>query len=154
MKKTIKSAFILSLVILSGCAGPRISGHAIPTKIISENPEILSINDEKTREGFQAAVEKWLSKNGKKYSVKPDYSKHEPDKITLEYEGKWSWDLALYLREAEIEAFYNGQRVSSVSFRAPNSLNTNKWGNAEERINLMLDVLFGNLSAVEATQSL
>lgn len=154
MKKINKFAFILSLTVLAGCAGPRISGNAIPSEIISSDPEILSINDAETRDGFQRAVESWLSKNRKKYTVKPDYSKHEPDKITLEYEGKWGWDLALYLREAEIEAFYKGQRVSSVSFKAPNSLNANKWGNAEERINLMLDVLFGKLSAAEATQEL
>lgn len=154
MKKTLRFSFILSLAAMAGCAGPRITGEAIPAEITSVNPEILSINDAETREGFQRAVEKWLSKNGKKYSVKSGHSKHEPDKITLEYEGKWSWDLALYLGEAEIEAFYNGRHVSSVSFRASNNLNTNKWGDAEGRINLMLDVLFGKISAADATRKL
>ena len=154
MLKLAKSCLIVSAILLAGCAGPRITGNSIPTEISSSNPEILSINDRETREGFQKAVEEWLSSNNKNYIVKPDGSKHDLEKITLEYLGKWSWDFTTYLREADIEAYYAGQRVSKVSFRAPNSLNSNKWGNAQERINLMLDVMFGKKSASEATEKL
>ena len=62
--------------------------------------------------------------------------------------------MALYMSKSDIEAFYNGQRVSKVSFKAPNSLNTNKWGNAENRIGLMLDIMFGKKTAKEATSEL
>ena len=154
MLKFVKVSLIVSLVFLSGCAGPRITGKSIPVDIISNNPEVLSINDGETREGFQEVVEGWLESNNKHYTVKSDGSKHDLEKVTLEYSGKWGWDLALYLREADIEAFYAGQRISKVTFRAPNSLNTNKWGSAEDRINLMLDVMFGKKTSSEATADL
>ena len=58
------------------------------------------------------------------------------------------------MNHAEIEAFYDGQSVSKVIFKAPNSLNTKKWGSAEKRIGLMLDILFGKMTAQEATEEL
>jgi len=147
--------FVLGIVILiSGCAGPRYSGTSIPSDILAQDPEILSINDHETRDSFQYAVEKWLADNRYTYVVKPEYSRYDPEKVTIEYVGYWSWDIALYLSSAEVEAFYKGKSVSKVIFKAPNSLNTNKWGVAEARIGLMLDILFGKLTAQEATEEL
>lgn len=79
-------------------------------------------------------------------------SEADTDKITIEYVGNWSWDLALYLREARIEAFHDGQRVGEVVYKAPNSLNTNKFANAEEVIKYMMDIMLGDLNASEATK--
>lgn len=137
-----------------GCAGPRYTGSSIPQDVVSENPDVLSINDAETRDGFQSAVEKWLKNNKKNYVVEPEGSLHDPEKLTIEYVGYWKWDIALFMNESDIEAFYKGQRVSKVSFRAPNSLNANKWGDAEERIGLMLDIMFGEKTAEEATNEL
>lgn len=142
------------LILITGCAGPKITGSKIPSSLLSRNPEILLINDNETRDGFNDAVEGWLKDKGKRYTVKPEYAKHDPSKITIEYVGYWGWDLAMYLERSEIDAFYNGQRVGSVSFKAPNSLNLNKWGNAEQRIRLMLDVLFGEKTAQAASRNL
>ena len=147
--------FILGIVILiSGCAGPRYSGASIPSEVLAQNPEILSIDDHETRDAFQDAVEQWLTTNGYTYIVKPEYSKHDPEKIVIEYEGYWAWDLTMYLRHAEIEAFYKGQSLSKIIYKIPNGLNLNKFGDAEERIGLMLDILFGKITAQEATEKL
>lgn len=141
-------------VMISGCAAPKFSGDSIPENILKENPDVLSINDDETRDGFQEAVEKWLSGNEHPYVVKKENSPHDPEKLTIEYVGYWKWDLALYLSRAEIEAFYKGQRVSKVSFNAPNTLNGKKWGDAEERIGYMLDIMFNKINASEATKNL
>ncbi len=154
MDKAFKSLVILCMLILTGCAGPSITGNAIPQIIIDAKPDILSIDDDETRQGFQQAVEGWLESNGHSYAVAPENSLHDPDKLTIEYEGIWKWDMALYLHQAFIEAFYKGERVSKVSFIAPNSLNTNKWGKGEERIKLMMDVLFGKKTPTDATNNL
>jgi len=148
--------FILGIVILiSGCgAGPKYSGTSIPSEVLAKNPEILSIDDHETRDAFQYAVEKWLIANGYTYVVKPEYSKHDPEKIAIEYVGYWAWDFSMYLRHAEIEAFYKGQSLSKVIYKIQSNLNLNKFGDAEERIGLMLDILFGKMTAQEATEDI
>ncbi len=94
------------------------------------------------------------SRNGSKagaITIRSDRSRHDPDQLTLEYHGEWKWDLAIFLSRANIQAFHDGQRVGSVDFRAPNSLNGNKFGDGAERVKYMMDVLFGRMSASEAT---
>tara|TARA_R110002124_G_scaffold61789_2_gene169054 strand:+ start:2373 stop:2837 length:465 start_codon:yes stop_codon:yes gene_type:complete len=154
MGKAFKLLVIFGVLMVTGCAGPRITGSAIPQNVLDAKPDIISIDDDETRQGFQQAVEGWLASNGLIYTVAPENSLHDPDKLTIEYEGVWRWDMALYLSRAHLEAFYKGQRVSKVSFVAPNSLNTNKWGKGEERIHLMMDVLFGKKSSSDATNDL
>lgn len=147
---------ILTLVLLTslfaGCAGPKYTASPMENKYRNISTRIVIINDEKTREGFQKAMESWLDKNNYKYAVSSDGSKHDPGKLTLEYEGHWGWDLALYLNDAYIEAFQNGQRVGKVEFEAPNSLNGNKFGNAEERIGYMMSILFGQMAEGKANK--
>jgi hypothetical protein len=58
------------------------------------------------------------------------------------------------MNDAYIEAFQNGQRVGKVEFKAPNSLNGNKFGNAEERIGHMMSVLFGRMTEENATKTI
>ncbi|MBY4676125.1 Sbal_3080 family lipoprotein [Marinobacterium arenosum] len=141
-------------MLTSACAAPRYSGSAISQDIHENGTEIVLIKDNETRDGFRQTVENWFKKNNYKYVVKAEGSKHEFDKLTIEYVGKWNWDLALYLSDAKMEAFHQGQRVGEVSYKAPNSLNTNKFSNAEERIEYMLEVLFGKLSDIEATKAI
>ena len=99
-------------------------------------------------------MESWLRNNNYKYVVVPDGSQAELDKLTLEYVGYWGWDVALYMNNAIIAAYNKGQRVGIVQFRAPNSLNLNKFESAEERIGYMMDVLFGKRTIDEANQLL
>jgi hypothetical protein len=145
--------FCLFLVILiTGCAGPRYSGSAIDATIATNKIEVVVIKDDKTKAGFLATIEDWLRKNNYSYVVSPDNSKHNLDKLTIEYIGYWKWDLALYLSDAKIDAFYGGQRMATVDYKAPNTLNGNKFGVGAERIAHMLDVLFGKITAKQATK--
>jgi hypothetical protein len=72
--------------------------------------------------------------------------------IWIKYAFRFNRRLSTY--KAEIEAFHSGQRIGSVNFKAPNSLNPNKWGSGEERIKLMMDVLYGEKIAEEASMEL
>jgi len=153
-KAIVFSSIIASVFFLSGCAGPKITGSSMSSDLASKNYEILLIDDTATRESFSESMESWFKDNNKNYSVKPEHSKHDPEKISVEFVGYWGWDLSPYMKKAEIEAFYDGQRVSRVNFKAPDSLNPKKWGDPEYRIGLMLDVLFGEKTATEATKDL
>ena len=140
----------LLVAVLSGCTAPRYT-----VKPINENDksvEVVIIDDKETRDGFQDTIETWLHDHNYNYTVSPDGSKHDLSKLTLEYVGRWSWDLALFLGKAEITAYHNGQRVGEVKYTAPNNFNGNKWGNGAERISYMMDVLFGDLTTNEVNK--
>ncbi len=142
---------ILFAFVLSACASPNYTGSRIDDKNFDE---VVVIKDLETKIGFLHAIESWLEKHKYNYTVASDGSKHNPDKLTLEYSGIWRWDLAIFLNDAEIEAFRNGQRVGEAKYTAPNNLNMKKYSDAEERINYLMDVLFGEIEANEATKKI
>ncbi|WP_215405407.1 Sbal_3080 family lipoprotein [Vibrio gigantis] len=141
----------LSVLILAGCGAPRYTGSAIPEP--TTEVDVVIVKDAETREGFLNTMETWLQDNDYTYTVVPDKSQHDLDKLTLEYEGHWSWDLALFLKQAEINAYQNGQRVGEVEFKVPYTANPNKFGNATKRIGFMMDTVFGKKTAEEATKA-
>ena len=152
----IKRCFLLTTVLLTiflgGCASPKYNAKPITSDHQNKNIQVVIVNDENTREGFQKAMESWLSKNNYKYTISSDGAQHNLDSLTLEYEGKWGWDLAIYLNDAYIEAFKNGQRVGKVDYKAPNSLSTSKFGKAEQRIGYMMSILFGEMTKDSANK--
>ena len=141
----------LSVLILAGCGAPRYTGSAIPEP--TTEVDVVIVKDAETREGFLNTMETWLQDNDYTYTVVPDKSQHDLDKLTLEYEGHWGWDLALFLKQAEINAYQNGQRVGEVEFKVPYTANPNKFGNASKRIGFMMDTIFGKKTAEEATKA-
>ncbi|CAK3103422.1 Sbal_3080 family lipoprotein [Vibrio crassostreae] len=141
----------LSVLILAGCGAPRYTGSAIPEP--TTEVDVVIVKDAETREGFLNTMETWLQDNDYTYTVVPDKSQHDLDKLTLEYEGHWSWDLALFLKQAEINAYQNGQRVGEVEFKVPYTANPNKFGDASKRIGFMMDTVFGKKTAEEATKA-
>ncbi|CAK1741038.1 MULTISPECIES: Sbal_3080 family lipoprotein [Vibrio] len=141
----------LSVLILAGCGAPRYTGSAIPEP--TTEVDVVIVKDAETREGFLNTMETWLQDNDYTYTVVPDKSQHDLDKLTLEYEGHWGWDLALFLKQAEINAYQNGQRVGEVEFKVPYTANPNKFGNASKRIGFMMDTVFGKKTAEEATKA-
>lgn len=141
----------LSVLILAGCGAPRYTGSAIPKP--TTEVDVVIVKDAETREGFLNTMETWLQDNDYTYTVVPDKSQHDLDKLTLEYEGHWGWDLALFLKQAEINAYQNGQRVGEVEFKVPYTANPNKFGNASKRIGFMMDTVFGKKTAEEATKA-
>lgn len=151
MKKL--SIIVAVLLLVSGCASPRYTSEKVLTEVKPEN-EIVIVKDTKTKEGFLSAVSDWLKENGYSFTVTDDGSNHDLEKVTIEYVGHWKWDLAIFLSEARIEAFHEGQRVGKVNYRAPNTFSTVKFGKARDRIFYMMDVLFGKITASEATKEI
>ncbi len=152
-KIKMKKIIVLSLASLTlvGCGSPRYMGTPVPETNIKS--EIVVVKDNETRSGFQNTIESWLQEHNYSYVVVPDNSKHDLNKLTLEYEGHWGWDLALYLKNAEITAYQGGQRVGEVKFKVPYTANPNKFGDASKRIGFMMDTLFGQMTPEQATQA-
>ena len=153
-KETMKRklfCYIFIITLFTGCAGPRYTGFSIKHP---QKTEVVIIEDKETRIGFRTAMESWLTENDFQYIILPDGSPFDQNKINLEYEGHWNWDLALFLYDARITAFCKGQKVGEVRFKAPNSLNLNKYGHAETRIKFMMDALFAKISFADANNKL
>lgn len=148
--RLICSIFLVSL--LCACAGPRYLGSSSLKS--NEISEVIIVEDAETRKGFLVAIESWLKKNKYTYKVVKDGSKYDFDKLNIEYVGHWKWDLALFLSQAKIEGFYKGERISEVIYKASNNFNFNKYSDAKERINYMMEILFGNMSSDEATKAI
>lgn len=128
-----------SFMIMSGCGKFDVINE--PAKGISQAHNICIIKDGKTREGFSAAMESWLSKEGIKYSVLPVGSDVEICDWSLKYYGLWSWDLALFLSDAEITAFREGKLVGREKLRV-GQWDAHKFEKGEVRIHKMMDMLF------------
>lgn len=141
---------VLSMTLV-GCGAPGYVGSAIPKTNLK--PEVVIVQDAETRSGFLKTMETWLQEHNYAYTVVPDKSKHDLSKLTLEFEGHWSWDVALYLKQAEINAFQGGQRVGEVKFKVPYTANPNKFGDASTRIGYMMDTLFGQMTPEQATKA-
>jgi hypothetical protein len=140
----------LLVAILAGCSGPKYIGSAIEDV---SSAEIVIINDVETRSGFQDAMQDWLFSHNYKFVIKPDGSKHDLDKISLEYVGLWSWDMAIFLADARITAYHKGQQVGEVKYKASNNFNFSKFGDGAERIKHMMDVLFGKITTDEVNKT-
>lgn len=143
--------FFISLLIglVTACGAPRYT--ATPLK--ETYSDIVIVKDNETKAGFLDTMETWLGKKGYNYSVVKEGAARDHDKLVLEYEGKWGWDLALYLKRAYIKAFDGNSKVGSVNFDVPYTANPAKFGKGETRINYMMDVLFGEMTAEEATKT-
>ena len=115
---------------------------------------IVNITNEETRDCFLRTMEDWLTNHNYEYVVKPDNTKHDLDKLNLEYVGIWRWDLALFLNDANISAYKGGQRVGEIKYKAPNNLNMNKYSSAEKRIGYMMDGLFRKSTIDEINEKL
>jgi len=150
-----KTCFVALLIpLLAACAAPRYTGTAIPIEVQTLDPDISLVRHEATREGFRQAIEDWLSKNQYQYKLTESKTRYDNEDLTITYIGHWKWDLAIYLSEATITAFHKGKPVGAVTYQAANNLNTKKFNNAEERIIVMLDILFGKKSLQEAAKSI
>ena len=148
MKKVLWS--VLLVAILTGCAGPRYKGFSS-----IENPsssKVVIRNNPKVRIGFQHAIESWLKAEGYEYTVVQDGSPYDLDKISLEYTALWQFHWISYLGQARITALSKGQKVGQVEYRAPNFLNNNKYGSADERVKYMMAVLFKKMTPEDATK--
>ena len=86
---------MVSLTLI-GCGSPRYTGSSVP--ITNIKPEVVVVQDNDTRPGFLDTIKVWLQDNNYSYIIASDNSKHDLNKLTIEYEGHWGWDLALYLK--------------------------------------------------------
>lgn len=140
MKKYI--FLVLSLVMLSGCG---MAYKHQPINGLSQNDKICIINSIDTKAVFENTMVEWLREHNYQPQVLPANSNIIDCEWTLTYYGKWSWDVAFYLSDAEIKAYRNGNFAGESKFhvRGGNwNASPKKYSKAEPRVKEMMRRLF------------
>ena len=148
--------------LMSGCATNKglvsfdqIKENELKLHQVENNPiEIVILKDEPTRESVLHVLTLWFSENNYKYSVVNTASKAKDEDSIFRYRAWWSWDMALYMRRAEMSLVSNGRVLGSLKFDALQYGGFGKFGNGERRLRILLDALFGKITEEQANKML
>ncbi|MFW5498974.1 MULTISPECIES: Sbal_3080 family lipoprotein [unclassified Maridesulfovibrio] len=139
--KYIKAvALLVVLIAVSGCGKFDVINRSTPDLLQAE--KVCIVNHPDTREGFEAALKQWLTKENINNQVIPASSRSDACEWVLRYYGYWSWDMALFLSDAEIRAYHDGNEAGEVKLRV-GQWDSHKFESGEKRIGKMMDMLSG-----------
>lgn len=136
----MKKLGILLVVFLTGCGATKyyVRGEEA-SKSLNKNIPLVIVENTQTRSGFLESIKNWLEENGFEYTIVSQKPKNIP---YLRYEGKWSWDLTIYLRRGFISLYLDNKMASRCKIEVPNNLNLSKFDKGENKIDIMMDLLF------------
>lgn len=150
----MKPVLIFGLVMfLSACSTIRLENVTQVEKDLIFD-EIVVVNDEETRESVLPVIVNFLTSKGYKVETVGSVADVEPSDYALEYRAWWSWDLALYMSRVHMKMRHNNSIIGNVTYEGRGGLNVNKWGDAERRLEIMLDTLLGNISVEKANKQI
>ena len=142
MKTSYLCFVLVGAMLLCGCA---ITHDYKPAAGIKNASVINIIDNSGTRKGFLDAMKSWLDENGHKYNILSSNNSKDREGWVLTYDGKWSWDITIYLSKAVIEAYKDGVQSGFAKYSVQGnsmSANPSKWRNAEKTIREMMSNLF------------
>jgi hypothetical protein len=131
----------LSLMLVAGCA---INQKVQPVSALSTKNACILDND-KVRPAFREAIVKAMSAKGFTMRVVPDSTAATECPVRVLYTANWTWDLAMYMRRAEI-IVYEGDRISGRATYDASAAGArpDKFIEAETKVNELIDQLFPN----------
>lgn len=157
----IISAFIIVL-FMTGCATnkglvsfDKVDENNLRLHQVDKDPvEIAILRDGETRETVLPVLISWFNENSYKVTVIEAMSDAATEDNVFKYRAWWSWDMALYMRKAEMSLVSDRKTLGSLQFDALKYGGFGKFGNAEQRLRILLDALFGKITKEEANQML
>ncbi|NKF52653.1 hypothetical protein G3R49_19020 [Shewanella sp. WXL01] len=150
MRNAIKSKLIvLFTVLMAGCSN---LGIYEVTQVTSNPSQLTIAKDSKTRKSVLPILEKWAFENGYDVKTIDNYVMAERNEYTLTYRVWWGWDVASYMKKAEMKVLKDGVAVGSLKFDATEYGAFGKFGDAEDRLNILMDVLFNKITVAEGNK--
>ncbi|WP_305372969.1 Sbal_3080 family lipoprotein [Photobacterium leiognathi] len=143
-----KSLLLVLPFLLTACATPKYT--VSPIQAANQDSSITIVKDDATRPVFLDSMQSWCLDSNHQCKTVADGSQPKPEELTLTYVSRWSWDFRTFIADATIKAYKNSIKVGEVEFKAPNALNTSKFGDDRKRINTMLELLFGKETVSQA----
>lgn len=144
-RTTLCAAFFALLSVLGGCS---IKQTVNPVVLTGQPTEICIIRNEKVREGFiEAYTEALKTKNIPVRTLGGGASLNECN-VTSTYTAHWAWDLALYMKYAEIKVYRAAALVGEAVYDATwGGGRLDKFINAENKIRELVNELFATNQA-------
>lgn len=150
----MKNSAVLSILLvlsLSACSSIRVENVTqVPrTEIVDE---FVVIKDSATRETVLPVIENHLAQKGFQVRTVQSVSEIDPEDYAIKYRAWWSWDLALYMSRVHMEVLHGGAIIGSIDYEGKGGLNTNKWGNGERRLEIIIDTLLNDITVQDANK--
>ena len=150
-KLGLVTAVVVTLV-LGGCASNR--GITEIRQVDAGIKRVMIVRDAPTRETVLPVLEQWFSDNGFEYRVAESPSEADASEATFTYRAWWGWDLAMYMKEVHLTVSKAESMIGLVKFDALQYGGFGKFGNGEDRLGTIMDVLFGKITEEEANSRL
>ncbi|WP_320008157.1 Sbal_3080 family lipoprotein [Maridesulfovibrio sp.] len=144
--------FILIFVFLGfagGCTSFEVVNEPVPDILQAE--KVCLVEHDDTREYFKTALKEWLREQGIKPDVYPQGASTDICEWTLEYKGRWSWLVGLYLADANIIAYHDGYEAGRVRLDV-GKWDGHKWEDGRQRIFKLMDMLSGKVDHYDLSQ--
>lgn len=128
----------LSLLLLGACA---ISQKIEPAKLSSKT--ICVVENDKVRPAFREAIVTNLRTKGFEVQVAPADTTAAQCPSRLMYSANWTWDLAMYMRRAELIVFEGEKLAGRATYDATGGgYRMDKFIEAETKVKELIDQLF------------
>ncbi len=137
-KRTI--IFVLLLGVINGCS---IRQTVKPVELSGQPMEICIIKNEKIRPSFLDAYSDALKAKSVQVRTLGDGASLNECTITSTYTAHWGWDLAMYMKYAEIKVYRSPALIGLAVYDATwGGGRPDKFINAENKIRELVDQLF------------
>ncbi|PKG81978.1 hypothetical protein CXF85_15705 [Colwellia sp. 75C3] len=159
MKKLVAALAVITSIALSGCSGNGMSNvkQLNTNEFKQAKTQIVMIDDDKQRTSVKNVLSDWMLEND--YDV-ADYNvrvkqKLKDGQVLFKYNANWWWDMASYMRYANLELVdKNGSVLASVDFDSVEYGGMDKFGNAERRLIILMEVLMNEMDIKAAEKCL
>lgn len=145
---------LTTTLLLSGCANNAILElQKLDSKSI-ENKNIQVIDDGRTKDSIKHIIASKLNEYGFQYQIVDIAQTNSKDTHNpkLTYSASWWWDMASYMRYLNIEIKDNNQAIAFVKIDTVMCGGFDKFGSAQRRTEITLDLLLSDLSKEEANE--
>jgi hypothetical protein len=130
----------LPFLVLLGCS---IKQTVKPVQLTGQPAQVCIIKNEKVREGFLDAYTDALKAKRVEVKTLAETASHNECLTTSTYSANWGWDMALYMRYAEIKVYRSAAMVGEAVYDATwGGLRLDKFISAENKIREIVDELF------------
>jgi hypothetical protein len=132
--------FVLLLGVINGCS---IRQTVKPVELSGQPMEICIIKNEKVRPAFLDAYTDALKAKSVKVRTIGESASLNECTMTSTYTAHWGWDLAMYMKYAEIKVYRSPALIGLTVYDATwGGGRPDKFINAENKIRELVDELF------------
>lgn len=130
----------VAVLAFSGCA---IKQRVEPTSGIRAGSEICVVDNPRVRPGFRDAIIASLKSRGLAARQVAEASSLTSCTYMLTYTANWNWDLALYLRLAQIKVYRDATPIGEANYDSTyGGGRLDKWVDAEKKVDELIGKLF------------